>query len=70
MVWDYSSDHGVCSLVFIVGKMDHEIYIQILRENLHDSAEKMGFRNTLWFYLHYNRSTNSDKLENGYYITA
>lgn len=50
MVWGCFSAHGVGSLVFIEGKMDQEVYIQILRDNLHDSAEKMGIRNIFWFY--------------------
>lgn len=42
----------VGSLVIIIRKIDHE-YVQILRQNLHDSSEKMGIRKLFWFYQGY-----------------
>lgn len=50
MVWACMSYHGVGNLVFIQGNMNKMIYLNILRENLHQSGEKMGIRNCFEFY--------------------
>lgn len=50
MVWGCFSAQGVGSLVFIEGTMNAAAYIQILRDNLHVSAEKMGIRRSFLFY--------------------
>jgi hypothetical protein len=41
LVWGYMSATGVGNLVFIDGIMDQHIYLNILRNNLHTSAEKL-----------------------------
>lgn len=50
MVWGCFSKKGVGQLAFIDGNMDANMYIDILRENLHRSAEKLGIRRTFKFY--------------------
>lgn len=50
MVWGCMSAAGVGELVFIDGNMNKEQYLQILKQNLHKSAEKLGIRNTFKFY--------------------
>lgn len=50
MVWGCMSASGVGELVFIEGMMTKEVYLDILRENLHRSAEKLGIRGTFKFY--------------------
>ena len=42
MVWGCMSAKGVGKLHFIEGKIDHMMYIDILKKNLRASAEKMG----------------------------
>lgn len=50
MVWGCFGASGVGSLVFIEGTMTADSYIDILREHLHASAEKLGIRRTFKFY--------------------
>ena len=47
MVWGCMSAHGVGNLVFIDGIMNQYVYINILKENLIPSAEKMGIRSSM-----------------------
>ena len=42
MVWACFSSNGVGNIVFINEKMDSLVYVRILRENMNDSARKMG----------------------------
>lgn len=42
MVWGCMSANGVGNLHFIEGTMDHRMYIDILKNNLRSSAQKMG----------------------------
>ena len=49
MVWGCMSSKGVGNLHFIEGKMDHYMYIDILKKNLRASVEKMGLRNDYLF---------------------
>lgn len=49
LVWGCMSARGVGKLHFIEGIMDHKDYINILRENLNSSAEKMGLNNDYIF---------------------
>ncbi|GFU46693.1 transposable element Tcb1 transposase [Trichonephila clavipes] len=42
MVWDCVSSNGVGNLVFIDGIMDHKLYIDILNNNLKETAKKLG----------------------------
>lgn len=49
MVWGYMSYHGVGNFVFIDGIMNAEHYINILRDNLLESATKMGISKTFRF---------------------
>ena len=50
MVWGCMSALGVGKLVFIDGTMDKHVYLSILKERLHASAEKMGLsRNEYYF---------------------
>ena len=42
MVWACFSSNGIGNMVFIDGKMDSLVYVRIIRENIDDSARKMG----------------------------
>ena len=42
MVWGCMSALGVRKLVLIDGTMDKHVYLWILKEHVHASAEKMG----------------------------
>ncbi|GFT76447.1 transposable element Tc1 transposase [Trichonephila clavipes] len=42
MVWGCMASNGVGNLVFIDGIMDHKLYIDILNNNLKESAKKLG----------------------------
>ncbi|KAH8288665.1 hypothetical protein KR054_007468, partial [Drosophila jambulina] len=42
LVWGCMSARGVGNLIFIDGIMNAEMYLNILKENLHSSATKMG----------------------------
>jgi len=50
MIWGCISSKGVGNLVFIDGIMNQDKYLKILEENLKQSAEKMGIRNTFKLY--------------------
>lgn len=50
MVWGCYSYHGVGNLVFIDGIMDKMGYLKILKENLKQSADKMGIGDTFYLY--------------------
>lgn len=50
MVWGCISASGVGNLVFIDGIMNKWVYLDILRNNLHTSAENMGIRNSFKLY--------------------
>lgn len=49
MVWGCMSAAGVGKLHFIEGTMDHKMYINILKENLNVSAEKLGLQGNYIF---------------------
>lgn len=42
MLWGCMSANGVGNMQFITDKMDHRLYIQILKDNLNASANKLG----------------------------
>lgn len=50
MVWGCMSAAGVGNLAFIEGNMNKYDYINILKNNLRDSAEKLGILNSFKFY--------------------
>lgn len=50
MVWGCISASGVGNLVFIDEKMNKWGYLNILKNNVKQSAEKMGILNTFKFY--------------------
>lgn len=50
MVWGCMSAKGVGNLVFIDGIMDQNVYLKILKENLKESASKMGLGKRFKFY--------------------
>lgn len=50
MVWGCMSAAGVGNLHFIEGNMDQHQYLRILKQNLAESAEKLGIRDTFQFY--------------------
>lgn len=50
LVWGCFAASGVGSLVFIEGIMTADSYIEILRQNLHSSAEKLNIRKTFKYY--------------------
>lgn len=49
MVWGCMSAVGVGSLVFIDGTMDKSVYLNILKENLHNSVQKLGLGENFYF---------------------
>jgi len=49
MVWGCMAASGVGNLVFIESTMDHKMYINILKENLHQSATTLGLEDDFWF---------------------
>lgn len=49
MVWGCMSAAGVGSLVFIDGTMDKTVYLNILKENLKHSVQKLGLGNNFYF---------------------
>ena len=57
-VWGCISAKGVGNLVFIDGIMDHKMYINILKDNLSSSAEKMGLNND-WIFVQNNDPKHS-----------
>ncbi|KAH8270914.1 hypothetical protein KR026_004632 [Drosophila bipectinata] len=50
MVWACMAASGVGNLVFIDGIMDAKMYLNILKENLPQSAEKLGILDRFRFY--------------------
>lgn len=50
MVWGCISSKGVGNLVFIDGIMNQDSYLSILKENLKESAQKMGIAATFKLY--------------------
>ena len=42
MLWGCISENGVWNIEFVNTPMDHKQYIDILKSNLNDSAEKMS----------------------------
>ncbi|GFT56098.1 transposable element Tcb2 transposase [Trichonephila clavipes] len=51
MVWGCMASNGVGNLVFIDGIMDHKLYIDILNNNLKESAKKLGLDGN-FIFLH------------------
>jgi len=49
MVWGCMSTGGVGKLHFIEGTLNHKMYIDILKNNLAVSAEKLGLENKFIF---------------------
>lgn len=49
MVWGCMAAAGVGNLVFIEGKMDKTVYLNILKENLLQSVEKLGLGESFYF---------------------
>jgi len=49
LVWGCMSASGVGNLHFIDGIMDHKMYIDILKTNLHPSAAKMDLEGNFIF---------------------
>lgn len=50
MVWGAISASGPGNLHIVEGIMDHKYYINILRANLPETAEKLGLTNDYYFY--------------------
>lgn len=50
MVWGCMAASGVGQLVFVEGIMKKEGYLKILQNNVRQSAEKLGIRDTFKFY--------------------
>ena len=64
MVWGCMSAAGVGRLHFIDGIMDQNVYINILKENLKESAEKLGIGNTFNFYQDNDPKHKAHKVRN------
>ena len=52
LVWGCMASGGVGNLVFIDGIMDKNVYLNILKENLKSSAEKLNLAEDYWFQQH------------------
>ena len=50
IVWAWKSATGVANLVFMDGIMKKNIFLNVLNENLPQSAEKLGLRDDFHFY--------------------
>lgn len=50
MVWGCMSAAGVGKLCFVEGIMNQDVYLEILKNNLRSSAEKLGILDTFKFY--------------------
>ena len=50
LVWGAISAAGPGNLHIVEGIMDHKYYLDILRTNLAESAEKLGLTNDYYFY--------------------
>ena len=50
MVWGCISSTGVGSLYFIESKMDKFVYLNILKQNINQSAEKLSMVNNFSFH--------------------
>ncbi|GBL80384.1 Transposable element Tc1 transposase [Araneus ventricosus] len=50
MVWEFFAASGMGNLIFIENNMDQYKYINILKENLKISAQKLGIQNTFRLY--------------------
>jgi len=50
MVWGCMGSAGVGNMEFIDGIMDHKMYIEILKRNLKESADKLGIGSSFYFY--------------------
>lgn len=50
MMWGSCAATGVGNLVFIEGNINAEMYINILKENLHASAKQLAIRHTFQMY--------------------
>ncbi|GBL98949.1 hypothetical protein AVEN_227473-1 [Araneus ventricosus] len=50
MIWECFAASGMGNLVFIENNMDQYKYINILKENLKISAQKLGIQNTFKLY--------------------
>ena len=49
MVWGCMAASGVGELVFIDGTMDQYVYLDILKNNLQRSAQKLGIQSDYYF---------------------
>lgn len=49
LIWEYMVSPGVGKLVFIDDIMDKIVYLNILKENLKESAAKLGLRQNFYF---------------------
>ena len=49
MVWGCFSSSGVGNLAFIDAKMDRFLYVDILENNLNESAVRLGLRRSFIF---------------------
>lgn len=54
MVWGCMSARGVGNLIFIDTTMTADVYLDILKQNLHSSATKMGFEGNQFMFQHDN----------------
>ena len=48
-MWGCMSANGVGNLIFIDGIMDKNVYLNILKTNINESAQKMGLENDFYF---------------------
>lgn len=50
MIWGCMSESGVGKIHFVNGIMDAKYYIDILKENVKESAESLGIKDNFVFY--------------------
>jgi len=50
MVWGCMGSAGVGNIEFIDGVMDHKMYIEIIKRNLKQSADKLGIGSSFYVY--------------------
>lgn len=64
MVWGCVSAAGVGNLHFIEGIMDQNVYLNILKQNLMPSTEKLGIRESFKFYQDNDPKHKAHKIRN------
>ena len=70
MVWGCMAAGGVGELVFIDRKMDQHVYLNIMRNNLIQSAESLGIKDSFKYYQDNDINTQLILCVYGFYTTV